>query len=64
MKFSKTTPDRYFKLSIESDLLSDDEDDNEQIPIDSLSQLILELELITYELKQLLLDDKEVKNAH
>ena len=54
MKFTKHTPDRYFKISVESDLLSDDINDNEKIPVESLNQLILELELVAAELRQFL----------
>lgn len=56
MQFSKHTPDRFFKITVESVLLTD-LDEDEQIPSESIAGLILELELLAAELKALLVDD-------
>ena len=61
MKFSKYTADRMFKITIESDQLSEDESVNEQIPHDSILGLVLELELVAAELRKLV--DDAANNA-
>ena len=64
MKLSKSTPDYFFKITIESDMF-DDAIEDEGIPVDAIEGLILELELIAAELKQFLIEsEKEVKNAN
>jgi len=64
LKLSKSTPDYFFKITIESDMF-DDAIEDEGIPVDAIEGLILELELIAAELKQFLIEsEKEVKNAN
>lgn len=55
MRFSKHTPDRFFKITVESELLTDTEE--EQIPSESIAGLVLELELLAAELRALLTDE-------
>lgn len=61
MKFSKHTSDNFFKITVESEALSDDLEDNEAIPSESLQSLILELELLAAELRKLLDEDSLAK---
>ncbi len=63
MILSKQTHDKWFTITIESEIMDDIED--EEIPISSIEGLIIELELIAAELRVLLNESgKEVKNAH
>lgn len=62
MIFTKHTPDRYFKITVESALM-DQMDEDEQIPSEAMASLILELEILAAELKKLLGDDG-LKTAH
>lgn len=52
MKFSKHTPDRYWRITVESELM-EDMDEDEPIPSDALNNLIIELELLAAELRRL-----------
>lgn len=64
MKLSKFTTDRFFKITISSDLF-DELDEDAEIPVDSIESLILELELIAAELKKFLEESgKEPKVAN
>lgn len=60
MKFSKRTSDHFFKITVESEALSD-MDEDEQIPSESLNALIIELELLAVELRKLLDEDSLAK---
>lgn len=60
MKFYKRTSDNFFKITVESEILSDMEED-EQIPSEAIASLILELELLAAELRKLLDEDSLAK---
>lgn len=63
MQMYKWTKDRYFKISIESELI-DEVDEGGEVPGDAIENLVLELELIAASLRQLLVAEDEVPRAN
>lgn len=62
MLISKSTPDGFFTISIESEMW---EEEGDEVPIRSIEQLVLELELVAAELKQFLIkEEKGPSHAH
>lgn len=63
MRFSKRTSDQFFTITVESDP-SIEMDDDEPFPTSSLEALILELEILAAELRNLISDDGSQKRAN